>query len=60
MVGGIFDNSAAVEVKGTASATQTGAAVESFRNEMVRSNESNRQVLIRTIGVDSGVKLIEG
>lgn len=39
---------------------QTGAAVESFRNEMVKANESNRQVLIRTVGVDSNVKMIEG
>ena len=25
---------------------QTGAAVESFRNEMVRANETNQQVLL--------------
>jgi len=28
---------------------QTGAAVESFRNEMVKSNESSQQVLLATI-----------
>jgi hypothetical protein len=27
---------------------QTGAAVESFRNEMVKSNEVSQQVLLRT------------
>lgn len=27
---------------------QTGAAVESFRNEMVRANEASREVLIAT------------
>jgi hypothetical protein len=27
---------------------QTGAAVESFRNEMVRANETNQQVLLAT------------
>jgi hypothetical protein len=29
---------------------QTGAAVESFRNEMVKNNESNIQVLAAAIG----------
>lgn len=28
---------------------QTGSAVESFRNEMVRANENSRQVLLATI-----------
>jgi hypothetical protein len=28
---------------------QTGAAVESFRNEMVKANETNQQVLLSTI-----------
>ena len=27
---------------------QTGAAVESFRNEMVKANESSQQLLVRT------------
>jgi hypothetical protein len=35
---------------------QTGAAVESFRNEMVRSNEKTGQILLAA----SGQKLIEG
>jgi hypothetical protein len=35
---------------------QTGAAVESFRNEMVRSNEKTGQMLLAV----SGQKLIEG
>ena len=39
---------------------QTGAAVESFRNEMVRANESNQRVLVSTAGAISSVKLIEG
>lgn len=30
---------------------QTGAAVESFRNEMVRSNEVSQQVLLAATGV---------
>ena len=28
---------------------QTGAAVESFRNEMVKANESSKQVLLATL-----------
>lgn len=35
---------------------QTGAAVESFRNEMVKSNEVNMQVLLAT----ANKNLIEG
>ena len=30
---------------------QTGAAVESFRNEMVKANESSQQTLIRAVEV---------
>jgi len=30
---------------------QTGAAVESFRNEMVRANEVSQKVLLQTAGV---------
>lgn len=37
---------------------QTGAAVESFRNEMVRANEASRQILLATAGAD--VKMIGG
>lgn len=35
---------------------QTGAAVESFRNEMVRSNEASQQILLAASG--SKVKMI--
>lgn len=35
---------------------QTGAAVESFRNEMIKANEINRHVLLANVGVD--VKMI--
>ena len=31
---------------------QTGAAVESFRNEMVKANETNIQVLAASVGVN--------
>lgn len=37
---------------------QTGAAVESFRNEMVRANEASQQVLMAAAGVMP--KMIEG
>lgn len=30
---------------------QTGAAVESFRNEMVKANESSQRVLLATAGI---------
>jgi hypothetical protein len=36
----------------------TGAAVESFRNEMVKANDSSRQVLLATVGAD--IKMIGG
>jgi hypothetical protein len=41
---------------------QTGAAVESFRNEMVKANESNAKVLLATASIDPVIKniLIEG
>lgn len=38
----------------------TGAAVESFRNEMVRSNEAHRQTLIAAMGQHPDMKLIGG
>ena len=38
----------------------TGAAVESFRNEMVRSNETGRQVLLAAMGQQPDMKLIGG
>ena len=31
---------------------QTGAAVESFRNEMVKANETNLQVLAASVGIN--------
>lgn len=36
---------------------QTGAAVESFRNEMVKSNEMNAQVLLAAAKADTTVLL---
>lgn len=36
---------------------QTGAAVESFRNEMVKANESSNQVLLAAAGV-TNMKMI--
>lgn len=39
---------------------QTGAAVESFRNEMVKANENSQQVLLATMQqVDPNIKVIE-
>lgn len=38
----------------------TGAAVESFRNEMVKANEASRQVLLATVQqADPKMKVIE-
>lgn len=37
---------------------ETGAAVESFRNEMVKANETNTQVLLAS--VSNNQKIIEG
>ena len=34
---------------------QTGAAVESFRNEMVMSNEASRQILLETAKVANNI-----
>jgi len=39
---------------------QTGAAVESFRNEMVQANETSRKVLLATAGYSGNTKLIGG
>lgn len=36
---------------------QTGAAVESFRNEMVKANEHSQQVLLATAGITDRVLL---
>lgn len=38
---------------------ETGAAVESFRNEMVKANETSQQLLLASSGF-TNVKLIEG
>jgi hypothetical protein len=38
---------------------QTGAAVESFRNEMVKANETSQQVLLHTIQANTDTKFIE-
>lgn len=38
---------------------QTGAAVESFRNEMVRANEVGQQVLLAAVQRPAGPKFIE-
>lgn len=38
---------------------QTAAAVESFRNEMVKSNESARQVLASAVQAQPRLKVIE-
>ena len=37
---------------------QTGAAVESFRNEMVRANETSQEVLMQTVRAGVAAKLI--
>lgn len=39
---------------------QTGAAVESFRNEMVNNNEISKNVLLEMINRTEQKKLIEG
>jgi hypothetical protein len=39
---------------------QTGAAVESFRNEMVQANDMSRQVLLATVGGQPDMKMIGG
>lgn len=40
---------------------QTGAAVESFRNEMVKANEASQRVLLSAAtGQHPDIKLIEG
>lgn len=39
---------------------QTGAAVESFRNEMVRANDTSQQVLLATVQQSNpNMKVIE-
>ena len=36
----------------------TGAAVESFRNEMVKSNEMGQQILLSTIAMETNNKFL--
>lgn len=40
-------------IEGSQQQRQTGAAVESFRNEMVNSNMAGNQMLLKIIGVGS-------
>lgn len=39
---------------------QTGAAVESFRNEMVRANEASHNILLAAADMNNNPKLIGG
>lgn len=39
---------------------QTGSAVESFRNEMVKANESSQNLLLAAANIQPNVKLIGG
>ena len=38
---------------------QTGAAIESFRNEMVKANETSQQVLLATAGIPKQTIFLE-
>lgn len=40
-------------IKNSQQQRQTGAAVESFRNEMVKANETSTQVLLQTANIRS-------
>lgn len=51
-----------LQIETTQQNRQTGAAVESFRNEMVRANESNQQMLIaasKMVVQPAEIKLLE-
>jgi hypothetical protein len=51
-----------LQIETTQQSRQTGAAVESFRNEMVRTNESNQQMLIaasKMVVQPAEIKLLE-
>jgi len=39
---------------------QTGAAVESFRNEMVKSNEVGRQLLLSSVQANQNIQITRG
>lgn len=38
---------------------QTGAAIESFRNEMVKTNEASQQILLTTAGIKTQTMILE-
>jgi len=38
---------------------QTGAAVESFRNEMVKNNEASQQILLATASIKTQTMILE-
>ena len=46
-------------VENAAQARSTGAAVESFRNEMVKANESSQNLLKVAAEMNTGVKLLD-
>lgn len=48
-------------IENSAMQLKTGAAIESFRNEMVQANEVNQKILLASIKEErSDMKLIEG
>ena len=46
-------------IENAAQARQTGAAVESFRNEMVKANQSSQNLLKVAAEMNTGVKLLD-
>lgn len=48
-----------LQIETSQQSRQTGAAVESFRNEMVKANETNHQILLAQAQGQS-TKLLEG
>ena len=46
-------------VENAAQARQTGAAIESFRNEMVKANDSAHYLLRATAEAQTGVRFID-
>jgi hypothetical protein len=46
-------------VENAAQGRQTGAAVESFRNEMVKANQSSQNLLKVAAEMNTGVKLLD-
>lgn len=47
-----------LQINTTMHQAQTGAAVESFRNEMVKSNQVSQQVLLAAANVNKDMKVI--